>query len=173
LSEAGAGTIRRAAAIHPICDLQIEYSLASRGIETAILPATRELGIAVTAYGLLSRGLLTGSPIGKPGDFRVHLPRFKGENLERNRALIADLARLAGERDSTPAQIAIAWALTKGDDIVPLIGARTRRQLHDSLHALAVTLSLEDVAQIEQIGAGIAGTRYDPAQMQMLDSERN
>jgi len=129
LSEAGAETIRRAAATHPVCDLQIEYSLASRGMEGSILPATRELGIAITAYGLLSRGLLTGSPIGKEGDFRVHLPRFKGENLERNRALIADLARLAGERDATPAQIAIAWALTKGDDIVPLIVTITRTPL--------------------------------------------
>jgi aryl-alcohol dehydrogenase-like predicted oxidoreductase len=173
LSEAGPATIRRAVATHPICDLQIEYSLASRGIESAILPATRELGIAITAYGLLSRGLLTGSPIGKPGDFRVHLPRFKGENLERNQALIADLALLAGERDSTPAQIAIAWALTKGDDILPLIGARTRPQLHDSLSALAVRLSPDDVARLEHIGAQVAGTRYDPAQMQMLDSERN
>jgi aryl-alcohol dehydrogenase-like predicted oxidoreductase len=172
LSEAGAETIRRAAATHPVCDLQIEYSLASRGMEGSILPATRELGIAITAYGLLSRGLLTGSPIGKEGDFRVHLPRFKGENLERNRALIADLARLAGERDATPAQIAIAWALTKGDDIVPLIGARTRRQLHDSLNSLAVRLSTEDVERIERIGAQIAGMRYDPAQMQMLDSEK-
>src|SRR5580693_9126112 len=128
LSEAGPATIRRAVATHPICDLQIEYSLASRGIESAILPATRELGIAITAYGLLSRGLLTGSPIGKKGDFRVHLPRFKGENLEHNQALIADLARLAGERDATLAQIAIAWVLAKGEDIVPLIGARTRPQ---------------------------------------------
>ena len=172
LSEAGADTLRRAAATHPICDLQIEYSLASRGIETAILPAARELGIAVTAYGLLSRGLLTGSAIGKSGDFRAHLPRFKGENLERNQALIADLARLAGERDATPAQIAIAWALAKGDDIVPLIGARKRQQLHDSLHALAVRLSPDDLQRIEQIGEQIAGTRYDPAQMQMLDSEK-
>ena len=172
LSEAGADTIRRAAATHPICDLQIEYSLASRGIESAILPATRELGIAITAYGLLSRGLLTGSPIGKKGDFRVHLPRFKGENLERNRALIADLARLAGERDSTPAQIAIAWGLAKGDDIIPLIGARTRRQLHESLNAPSVRLTPEDIARIDYLGSQIAGTRYDPAQMQMLDSEK-
>ncbi len=172
LSEAGAETIRRAAATHPLCDLQIEYSLASRGIESSILPATRELGIAITAYGLVSRGLFTGSAVGKPGDFRVHLPRFKGENLERNQAVIADLARIAGERDATPAQIAIAWALSKGDDIVPLIGARTRRQLHDSLHSLAVRLSAEDVERIERTGAQIAGTRYDPAQMQMLDSEK-
>ena len=172
LSEAGPETIRRAAAIHPICDLQIEYSIASRGIEAHILPAARELGIAVTAYGLLSRGLLTGSPIGQSGDFRAHLPRFKGGNLERNQALIADLAKLAGERDSTPAQIAIAWALAKGDDIVPLIGARTRRQLHDSLNARAIRLSPEDLIRMEQIGAQIAGTRYDPAQMQMLDSEK-
>lgn len=172
LSEAGVDTIRRAAATHPICDLQIEYSLASRGMETAILPAVRELGIAITAYGLLSRGLLTGSAIGKPGDFRAHLPRFKGENLERNQALIADLALLAGERDSTPAQIAIAWALTKGEDIIPVIGARTRQQLHDSLSALAVRLSTEDITRIERIGEQIAGTRYDPAQMQMLDSEK-
>jgi aryl-alcohol dehydrogenase-like predicted oxidoreductase len=172
LSEAGADTVRRAATVHPICDLQIEYSIASRGIETQILPAARDLGIAITAYGLLSRGLFTGSAVGKKGDFRAHLPRFKGENLNRNQALIADLARLAGERDSTPAQIAIAWALAKGDDIVPLIGARTRRQLHDSLNARAIRLSPEDLTRMEQIGGQIAGTRYDPAQMQMLDSEK-
>lgn len=172
LSEAGADTIRRAHATHPICDLQIEYSVASRGIETAILPVARELGIAITAYGLLSRGLLTGSRVGHKGDFRRHLPRFSGENYERNQRLVAGLAQLAGEKDSTPAQIAVAWALTKGDDIIPLIGARTRKQLKESLGALAVHLTFEDIERLERIGAQIAGTRYDPAQMRMLDSEK-
>jgi aryl-alcohol dehydrogenase-like predicted oxidoreductase len=172
LSEAGVETLRRAHAAHPICDLQIEYSIASRGIEPAILPAARELGIAITAYGLLSRGLFTSSPTGARGDFRGHLPRFHGENFKHNQALTADLARLAGENDSTPAQLATAWALAKGDDIIPLIGARTRKQLHDSLSALAVHLSREDMAQLEHIGSRIAGTRYDPTQMKMLDSER-
>lgn len=172
LSETGVETMRRAHAAHPVSDLQIEYSLASRGIEKAILPAARELGIAITAYGLLSRGLFTGSPTHSRGDFRSHLPRFHGENFKRNQAAIADLARLAGEKDATPAQLAIAWGLAKGEDIVPLVGARTRKQLHDSLNALELRLSSDDVEQIEQIGSQIAGTRYDPAQMQMLDSEK-
>jgi aryl-alcohol dehydrogenase-like predicted oxidoreductase len=172
LSEAGVETLRRAHAAHPICDLQIEYSIASRGIESAILPAARELGIAITAYGLLSRGLFTSSHTGSHGDFRAHLPRFHGENFKRNQGPIADLARLAGEKDSTPAQLATAWSLAKGEDIIPLIGARTRKQLHDSLSALAIRLSGDDVAQLETIGSAIAGTRYDAMQMKMLDSEK-
>lgn len=172
LSEAGAETIRRAAATHPICDLQIEYSLASRGIESAILPVARELGIGITAYGLLSRGLLSGSRLDRKGDFRKHLPRFTGENYERNRQLAAELAQLAGEKDATPAKIAIAWALTKGEDIIPLVGSRTRKQLTEALGASQVHLTRDDIERIENIGAQIAGTRYDPAQMRMLDSEK-
>lgn len=172
LSETGGESIRRAQLTHPVCDVQIEYSLASRGMERAILPAARELGIGITAYALLSRGLLTGSKTGGKGDFRGHLPRFSGENYERNQRLVMELAQLAGENDATPAQIAIAWALTKGDDIVPLIGARTRKQLKESLGALAIRLSTEDIGRAERIGAEIAGERYDPTQMRMLDSEK-
>ncbi len=174
LSEAGAGTIRRAQAIHPVCDLQIEYSLVSRSPEGEILPTLRELGIAVTAYGVLSRGLLSGSPTGGKGDIRERFPRFAGENRERNSRLVEALGDMAAERGVTPVQVAIAWVLTRGDDIVPLIGARTRRQLEESLSALHVHLSAGDVEQLESLFAAsnVAGTRYDPAQMAMLDSEK-
>lgn len=174
LSEAGVETIRRANAVHPVCDLQIEYSLVSRGIEAAILPAVRELGIGITAYGVLSRGLLTASPVNGAGDLRSHLPRFTGENYARNRALIDALAAIAGTRGLTAAQAAIAWILTKGDDIIPVIGARTRRQLEESLAALEVPLTSEEVARLEETfdPASVAGTRYDARQMKMLDSER-
>jgi aryl-alcohol dehydrogenase-like predicted oxidoreductase len=174
LSEVGAATVRRAHAVHPICDLQIEYSLVSRGIEKAILPAARELGIAVTAYGVLSRGLLTGSQPGGGSDIRARLPRFTGTNYEQNRRLIGSLARLAAEKGTTPAQLAIAWVLSQGSDIVPVIGARTRAQLANSLGALDLTLPAGDLARLEEIcdAAHVAGTRYDAAQMKTLDSER-
>ena len=174
LSESGAATIRRAHATHPVCDLQIEYSLASRSIEREILPTVRSLSIAVTAYGVLSRGLLTGSqPAGK-GDFRAYLPRFSGANGEQNRRVVAELAAMAAARGVTPAQLAIAWVMSKGDDIVPVIGARTRRQLAESLGALEVKLSAADIARLEEIcnPERIQGTRYGADQMQMLDSER-
>ncbi len=174
LSEAGADTIRRAHAAYPVCDLQIEYSLVSRGIEAAILPTVRELGIAITAYSLLSRGLLTGSPVLGPADLRAHLPRFTGDNYERNRKLIDALAAMAAEKGVTPAQIAIAWVLTKGEDIIPVIGARKRKQLDESLAALNVKLTAQDTTRLENLfnPAAIAGTRYDARQMTMLDSER-
>ena len=178
LSEAGAETLRRAAAVHPIADLQIEYSLLSRGIEAEILPACRELGVSVTAYGVLSRGLLSGrwSPARAvaPGDLRARLPRFSGANLERNLALVEALRQVAEERGATVAQIAIAWALARGEDVVPLIGARTRERLAEALGALDLDLSEEDLARIESAvppGAA-AGDRYDPTQMAHLDSER-
>ena len=172
LSEAGVDTIRRAQAAHPICDLQIEYAIASRGIERAILPAVRELGIAVTAYAVLSRGLLAGSRPGSAGDFRAHLPRFSGENFARNQNAVAALSALAAERGATPAQLAIAWVLSRGRDIVPVIGARTRTQLSDALSALRLDLSADHLSRLEEIGAAIAGTRYDESQMKWLDSER-
>ena len=174
LSESGAATIRRAHSTHPVCDLQIEYSLASRGIEREILSTVRELAIGITAYGVLSRGLLTGSqPAGK-SDFRAHLPRFSGANGEQNRRVVAELAAMAAARGVTPAQLAIAWVMSKGDDIVPVIGARTRRQLAESLGALEVKLSAADIARLEEIcnPERIQGTRYGADQMQMLDSER-
>jgi aryl-alcohol dehydrogenase-like predicted oxidoreductase len=178
LSEVGAETIRRARATHPISDLQIEYSLISRGIEDEILPTCRELGIGVTAYGVLSRGLLSGRwskdrELG-PGDFRGHTPRFTGENLERNLELVAALGEVATARDATVAQVAIAWVLSRGDDVVPLVGARRRDRLEEALGALELDLSEEDLAGIEAAvppGAA-AGERYDAQQMAILDSER-
>jgi aryl-alcohol dehydrogenase-like predicted oxidoreductase len=174
LSEVRVDTIRRAHAVHPIRDLQIEYSLVSRGPEARILPALRELGIGVTAYGVLSRGLLSGSAPAGPGDLRAHLPRFTGGNLARNRILIDILNRLAAERGVTPAQLAIAWVLAKSDTIIPVVGARKRTQLDESLAALAVRLTPEEVARIEEAipASQVAGTRYAEPQMSMLDSER-
>jgi aryl-alcohol dehydrogenase-like predicted oxidoreductase len=174
LSEAGVETIRRAQAVHPICDLQIEYALVSRGIESAILPALRELGIAVTAYGVLSRGLLSGSRPLSTGDLRSFFPRFAGPNYDRNAKLIAALEAFAKEKGATPTQIAIAWVLSRGEDIIPVIGARSRRQLNEALGALRVRLSAEECARLERLvdPTQVAGTRYGAEQMAMLDSER-
>jgi aryl-alcohol dehydrogenase-like predicted oxidoreductase len=174
LSEVGVDTIRRAQAVHPISDLQIEYSLISRGPEDTIFPALAEMRIGVTAYGVLSRGLLSGSKAGAPGDFRGHLPRFSGENRARNQQLVASLQSVAAGKGLTATQLAIAWVLAKAPNAVPLIGARTRAQLAESLGALAVTLSPEEIARIEEAvpASAVAGTRYDERQMRMLDSER-
>jgi aryl-alcohol dehydrogenase-like predicted oxidoreductase len=175
LSEVGTDTIRRANAVHPISDLQIEYSLISRGPETTIFPLLAALGIGVTAYGVLSRGLLSGSQPKSQGDFRAHLPRFTGENRERNQRLIETLQNLAAQKSVTASQLAIAWVLAKGPAIVPLIGARTRAQLTESLGALQVMLTPQDVARIESAlpPTAVAGTRYDEHQMRILDSERS
>lgn len=174
LSEVGPDTIRRAAAVHPICDLQIEYSLISRGPESTIFPVLEQHGIALTAYGVLSRGLLSGSLPSAQGDFRAHLPRFTGDNLERNRQLVAQLNAFAAEKGVTSSQLAIAWTLAKAPYIVPVLGARTRRQLTETLAALKVNLTPEDIARLEAIAAPdtVAGTRYDAHQMHMLDSEK-
>jgi aryl-alcohol dehydrogenase-like predicted oxidoreductase len=178
LSEVGPETIRRAASVRPITDLQIEYSLISRGIEAEILPTCRELGIGITAYGVLSRGLISGHwSAGRPleqRDFRRHAPRFQGDNLERNLSLVDALRSLADERGASVAQVAIAWVLARGDDIVPLIGARTRERLDEALGALKLNLSDEDLKRIEQAVPpdAVAGERYNEAQMAMLDSER-
>jgi len=178
LSEVGAETIRRAAAVHPICDLQIEYSLISRGVEQDILPVCRELGIAITAYGVLSRGLISGhwSPDRRldATDFRSSAPRFQGENLERNLALVDALGSVAQAKEASVAQVAIAWVLSRGQDIVPLVGARTRERLQEALGALELDLTPADLEVIEQaIPAGAAaGDRYPEAQMGQLDSER-
>jgi aryl-alcohol dehydrogenase-like predicted oxidoreductase/RimJ/RimL family protein N-acetyltransferase len=174
LSEVGADTVRRAHAVHPICDLQIEYSLVSRGPEAKIFPELTALGVGVTAYGALSRGLLSGSKPADRGDFRAYLPRFAGENRERNQRVVEKLQELAAEKHVTPSQLAIAWVLSKGESIVPVIGARTRRQLEESLGALAVALSPGDVARLEEAipASAIAGSRYDEHQMRILDSER-
>jgi aryl-alcohol dehydrogenase-like predicted oxidoreductase len=177
LSEVGPATIRRAAAVHPICDLQIEYSLISRGIEEAILPTVRELGIAITAYGVLSRGLISGhwaKDSARAGDFRAHSPRFRGDNVDRNLALVDALRSVADARHVSVAQIVIAWVMAQGEDIIPLIGARRRERLAEALGAREVTLTPGDLAAIERAvpkGAA-AGERYAPAQMANLDSER-
>jgi aryl-alcohol dehydrogenase-like predicted oxidoreductase len=179
LSEVGADTIRRAACTQPICDLQIEYSLISRGIEQTILPTCRELGIAITAYGILSRGLLSGhwSPDRRlhGTDFRARSPRFQGENLGHNLALVDALRGIADEQGASVAQIAIAWVLAKGDDINPLIGARTRERLNEALGALELTLTAEDLRRIEDAvpADAAAGSRYAEQQMAMLDSEKS
>ncbi len=177
LSEAGAETVRRAHAVHPIVDLQIEYSLMSRGIEAEILPACRELGVGITAYGVLSRGLLgghwTGGTSTAPTDFRTYLPRFRGENLQRNLGLVEALRAVADAKGVTVAQIAIAWVLARGEDVVPLVGARRRDRLAEALGALEVQLDADDLARIEQAvpAEAVAGDRYDPSQMAHLDSE--
>jgi aryl-alcohol dehydrogenase-like predicted oxidoreductase len=174
ISEASAATIRRACKAAPIVALQIEYSLVSRGAEATILPAARELGMGITAYGVLSRGLLSGSPVTSPKDIRKHLPRFRGENYEKNQALANTLSAIAADKDATASQVAIAWVMSRGIDIVPLIGARRRTQLAESLKALDLKLSPEDLAQIELAvpADAVAGTRYGEDQMRWLDSEK-
>jgi aryl-alcohol dehydrogenase-like predicted oxidoreductase len=175
LSEVGPDTIRHAQAVHPISDLQIEYSLLSRDIEAAILPTCRELGIGITAYGVLARGLLSDHwSKNAPGDFRNFSPRFSGDNLDHNLALVEALRSLAEAKDATVSQIAIAWVLTRGQDIVPLVGARRRDRLSESLQALDLRLTADDLARIEQaIPAGAAaGERYPASMMAQLDSER-
>jgi aryl-alcohol dehydrogenase-like predicted oxidoreductase len=178
LSEVGAETIRRAHKIHPISWLQIEYSLFSRGIEKEIIPTLRELGISLSAYGVLSRGLLSGSwnknRLSNPNDSRNVLPRLSGENLDKNLALVETLRKIAGEKQVTVAQLAIAWVLSRGGDIIPLIGARLRSQLQEALDTANLHLSPTDLADIETaIPTGAAaGKRYTAHQMARLDSER-
>ncbi len=176
LSELGSETIRRAHAVHPIDDLQIEYSLMSRGIEAAILPTTRQLGIGITAYGVLSRGLLSGRvpAAATKGDLRiVRMPRFQKGNLEKNLRLVETLQQIGDEKGATPAQLAIAWVRSRGADIVPVLGARRREQLKEALGALDLKLDAADVARIDAAVSPeqTAGTRYDAPQMAHLDSE--
>jgi aryl-alcohol dehydrogenase-like predicted oxidoreductase len=177
LSEVGTDTLRRAAAAQPIADLQIEYSLLSRGPEDAILPTARELGIGITAYGVLARGLIAGSWTPAPEgtfDFRRMIPRFQGKNLAHNVALATALRQVAEARRITAAQAAIAWVAAQGADIVPLVGARRRHRLAEALGAAEVTLSSDDLAAIEAAvprGAA-AGERYPAQQMAFLDSEK-
>ena len=176
LSEVGPETIRRAAAVHPIVDLQIEYALVSRGIEDAILATTRDLGVSITAYGVLSRGLIGGHALdtSTAGDFRGHSPRFQGENLTANLQLTERLRAAAGEMGLTPAQAAIAWVAARGADIVPLVGARRRDRLAEALGALKAPLTPDQVAALETAVPkdAVAGTRYPEPMMAFLDSER-
>ena len=178
LSEMAAQTIQRANRVLQVCDLQIEYSVISRGIEDRILPACREVGIGITAYGVLARGLISGhwnkDRNTDARDFRTHNPRFQGDNLSRNLALVELLRGLAERRDVSVAQLVIAWVLARGDDIVPLVGARTRNRLQEALGALDVNLDADDLAAIERalpVGAA-AGERYNTHGMASLDSER-
>jgi aryl-alcohol dehydrogenase-like predicted oxidoreductase len=176
LSEAGAATIRRAHAVYPVTALQIEYSLMSRGIEAQILPTVRELGIGVTAYGVLSRGLLSTASAREvgPGDPRARFPRFRAENLERNLDLLAELEKIAQSHGVTTAQLAIAWVLSRGSDIIPLVGTKRRDRLSEALGALKLSLDPVDLAALETaVPPGlVAGDRYDAGQMAALDSER-
>jgi aryl-alcohol dehydrogenase-like predicted oxidoreductase len=177
LSEVGADTLRRAAAVHPICDLQIEYSLISRGIEDAILPAARDLGIGITAYGVLSRGLISGhwrKDAVAPGDFRASSPRFQASNIDANLALVDALRKMADQRGVSIAQVAIAWVAAQGDDIVPLVGARRRDRLAEAVSAASVTLRRDDLAAIERAVPkdAAAGPRYPHQLMAELDSEK-
>jgi aryl-alcohol dehydrogenase-like predicted oxidoreductase len=178
LSEASSATIRRAVAVHPISALQIEYSLVSRSIEADILPTVRELGISVTAYGVYSRGLLTGSvPSSESaarGDIRGHFPRFQGENLAANQRMIAKLQAIAREKGVSVAQLALGWILTKGSDIIPLVGARTQAQLNEALETMKLSFSADEIAALESAVPpdSVAGERYATEQMKTLDSER-
>jgi len=178
LSEASSATIRRAHAVHPIRALQIEYSLISRSVEADILPTLREMGISLVAYGVFSCGLLTGHVPSREsaaqGDIRFHFPRFVGENLERNKQLIAGLADIAREKGISVAQLAAAWVISRGKEIIPLFGARRRQQLTEALQAMSVSFTAEELAAIERLAppGAAAGDRYAPQQMVALDSER-
>jgi aryl-alcohol dehydrogenase-like predicted oxidoreductase len=176
LSEIGPDTLRRACAVHPVADLQIEYSLFSRGIEEDILPSCRRLGVGVTAYGVLSRGLLSGhwSRERQTRGLRGFLPRFQGENLDRNLALVEALRAFADKKGVTVAQVALGWVLSRGPDIVPLIGARRREQLAESLGAREIVLTADDLAEIERVVPihAVSGGRYNAQGMSGLDSER-
>ena len=174
LSEVGPETIRRAAAVHPIVDLQIEYSLVSRSPEAKIFPVLDELGIAVTAYGVLSRGLLSSSQPTGPGDMRNRFPRFNRENQADNQKLVARLREIASGKGITQVQLALAWVLAKKNSIIPVMGARKRTQLAESLAALDVKLTPDEISAIEAAipPSAIAGTRYEEQQMRVLDSEK-
>jgi aryl-alcohol dehydrogenase-like predicted oxidoreductase len=174
LSEVGAETIRRAAKVHPIVDLQIEYSLISRGAEAGIFPVLRELGIAVTAYGVLSRGLLSGSQIAGAGDIRNRFPRFSDQNRATNEQVVAKIGEIASAKGVTQSQLAIAWVLAKSNSIIPVMGARKRTQLAESLAARNVKLTADEILALEAAvpANAVAGTRYDEHQMKVLDSEK-
>jgi aryl-alcohol dehydrogenase-like predicted oxidoreductase len=174
LSEVGVDTIRRAHAVSPVVDLQIEYSVAARRPEERIFPVLAELGIGATLYGVLSRGLLTGSKPTGPKDFRAHLPRFSGEEGKRNAAVVERFAAFAAKTGRTPAQLAVAWVLAKQPRLTPLVGARTTSQLRDVLGALDKPMSAQEVADLEAIvpPGAIEGPRYSAANMAHLDSEK-
>ncbi|WP_420096292.1 aldo/keto reductase, partial [Brevibacterium sediminis] len=171
LSEVGAETIRRAATVAPISDLQIEYSLLTRSIESnGILAACRELGIGITAYGALAKGLFAG----KTGGNRTMFPRFQGENLEHNETIVSALGSVASAKGITLPQLAIAWVAAQGEDIVPVVGSRTVQQVRATLSSTEVELSSVDLAEIDEVlsRTEVRGDRYPSALMAQLDSER-
>jgi aryl-alcohol dehydrogenase-like predicted oxidoreductase len=166
LSEVGAATLRRASAVHPVAMLQTEYSLWTRDIETTILPACRELGMAVVAYSPLGRGFLTGA-FNKADDLpqndsRRHMPRFQGGNFEHDMLLVEKMKEIAREKRCTPAQLALAWLLAQGEDIVPIPGTKRRERLEENLAAMDMALSADDLRRIDEAAPPgfAAGTRY-------------
>ena len=177
VSEASAKTVRKAAAVHPIAALQIEYSLFSRGIERQILPTLRELGIGLVAYGVLSSGLISDRAEAArtaPSELRTRRPRFFAENFARNIVLVEALRKIARARNVATQALAFAWVKSRGDDVMPLIGARRREQLAEALHAADLKLTADDLARIEQAAPAdaVAGTRYMPAVLAHMDSEQ-
>jgi aryl-alcohol dehydrogenase-like predicted oxidoreductase len=172
ISEASAEQMRRAHAVHPVTALQIEYSLATRLIEREILPTARELGVGIVAYGALSRGLLSDTFDGTlaPGDFRAHSPRFSGQNLAHNLERVATLKEIAARKGCTASQLAIAWVLARGEDVIPIVGTTKRTRLRENLQALDITLTTSDLAELDQAFApgAIAGERYPEQQMQLV-----
>jgi aryl-alcohol dehydrogenase-like predicted oxidoreductase len=171
LSEVGPETIRRAAKVHPIADLQIEYSLASRDPEDAIFPVLAELAIGATLYGVLSRGLLSASPV-TAGDARAHMPRFSGANREANDKLVAGLQALAARWGITPSQLAIGWVLSKQPSFVPTLGMRKLEQLDEALSARPLTAQQVSEVEASVPRGAIAGPRYPAAHLAALDSEK-
>jgi aryl-alcohol dehydrogenase-like predicted oxidoreductase len=174
LSEAGTTTIRRAHAIHPIAALQTEYSLWTRDVEAEILPLCRELGITFVAYSPLGRGFLSGKIVEEGAlpadDRRRQMPRFQGENLRKNVALLDVLQGVARARGCTPAQAALAWLLSRGQDVIPIPGTKRRRYLEENAQAVSVRLAPDDVAALDRAFApgAAAGTRYPAAQMKRV-----
>jgi aryl-alcohol dehydrogenase-like predicted oxidoreductase len=175
LSEVGPQTIRRAHAVHPITALQTEYSLWERGPEPKILPTLRELGIGFVAYSPLGRGFLTGEIKNiqdlDANDYRRTDPRFQGENLAHNIALVERVKQLANQKDATPGQIVLAWLLHKGNDIVPIPGTRRPQYLAENIAATRISLSADEVAQLEAIVGSPAGERYSEAGLRMITKD--
>ena len=173
LSEVGPATIRRAHAVHPIAALQSEYSLWERGIETDILPTLRELGIALVPFSPLGRGFLTGAITGNAtlsdDDFRKNDPRFAVENANRNAEIVTAVRAIATRYDATPAQIALAWVLAQGDDIVPIPGTKRVKYLEENVAASTIALAPSDLADLGALAARTAGPRYNAAMMAMVE----
>jgi len=173
LSEVGPDSLRRAHAVHPICALQSEYSVFERGVEERILPTCRELGIGFVPFSPLGRGFLAGAfkderQLGA-GDFRHGLPRFSPENAQANQAVVEVIRGVAGRRRATPAQVALTWVLSRGEDVVPIPGTRRRARLDENLDALDLVLAPEDLAELEPLSGRVAGDRYNPALMATVE----